>query len=208
MTVIFRTPNPGICKECHPLYWNGMPTNNDRYCDNSCLGCDDGDTFPVCDVQTRTVHANVCYARCAGVDENDVINGTCEAKFEKELKAECPECGSQECKFIGTHRYCHCKICDNREDPVCGTDGRTYESVCVLERTNCEYPELNVRFDYNGKCNAIVVDVSDNCDFCNFGGSCVNGMCNCDFFCDATLHHPVCGSDNVTYRQCFQTVIN
>jgi hypothetical protein len=68
--------------------------------------------------------------------------------------------------------------CDKSYSPVCGSDGATYDSKCVLERTAC-LEELNLEIDYNGECST-------------------RRPITCPKFCNRMLA-PVCGSDGVTY---------
>jgi len=76
--------------------------------------------------------------------------------------------GSMECQMI----------CDETYSPVCGSDGATYYSKCVLKRTAC-LRGLNLEIDYNGECN-------------------VRPSRKCPKFCNRMLA-PVCGSDGETY---------
>lgn len=43
------------------------------------------------------------------------------------------------------------KICERTLDPVCGSDGKTYGNLCVLEDArDCKNPDLKVAYD--GEC--------------------------------------------------------
>jgi len=67
-------------------------------------------------------------------------------------------------------------ICDKRYSPVCGTDGTTYASKCVLERISC-LRGLDLEIAYDGECKPVK---------------------ECPKFCNRMLA-PVCGSDGETY---------
>ncbi|XP_069683188.1 PI-actitoxin-Avd5a-like [Periplaneta americana] len=45
--------------------------------------------------------------------------------------------------------------CTRQMDPVCGTDGVTYDNKCLLEAEN-ECHDKNIRVDYEGECSQIV----------------------------------------------------
>ena len=201
----------GVCKVCEPVYWSGEPTNNSRYCQNSsCRQCPvDPTEASVCDYSTKITYRSECFAKCSGASERDLVEGTCEEQFRAELLNDCPECETKECKFSGSEKICSCSICPDVDQPVCGSDGQTYPSNCVLLRTNCENPKLNVRKLHDGKCgtggnvhsNEVIVD----CDVegCEYGGVCIGGSCDCDFECSESMYNPVCGSNGITYtNQC------
>jgi hypothetical protein len=44
-------------------------------------------------------------------------------------------------------------ICIETSDPVCGTDGRTYQNLCKLEVANCEDLEKDILKSYDGECD-------------------------------------------------------
>nr|XP_045585768.1 four-domain proteases inhibitor-like isoform X2 [Procambarus clarkii] len=43
-------------------------------------------------------------------------------------------------------------VCILNYDPVCGTDGTTYPNACALGIEACNFPELNIKVDYDGEC--------------------------------------------------------
>ncbi|KAL0901465.1 hypothetical protein ABMA27_006716 [Loxostege sticticalis] len=87
--------------------------------------------------------------------------------------------------------------CEPVVRPVCGTDGRTYDSACFLDRQAC-LDNRDVRVAYIGPCGS-----ENPCAraTCPWGGACVSrggtAQCACPV-CDATLA-PVCASDHNTY---------
>ncbi|XP_072942741.1 agrin-like isoform X4 [Epargyreus clarus] len=87
--------------------------------------------------------------------------------------------------------------CEEVVRPVCGTDGRTYDNPCLLERASC-LDNRDIRVAYMGFCGS-----ENPCAraTCPWGGACVTrggtAHCACPV-CDATLA-PVCASDHNTY---------
>ncbi|XP_060806535.1 agrin-like [Amyelois transitella] len=87
--------------------------------------------------------------------------------------------------------------CEAVVRPVCGSDGRTYESPCLLERASC-LENRDIRMAYMGTCG-----VENPCAraTCPWGGACVSriGTAQCACPVCAPALAPVCASDQNTY---------
>ncbi|XP_013176798.1 PREDICTED: agrin-like isoform X2 [Papilio xuthus] len=113
---------------------------------------------------------------------------------------ESVKCGVRERCLLDAHGVAVCACgapCEDFVRPVCGTDGRTYDNPCSLDRTSC-LENRDIRVAYMGPCG-----VENPCAraSCPWGGACVSrsgaAQCSCPV-CDATLA-PVCASDHNTY---------
>ena len=76
------------------------------------------------------------------------------------------------------------RICNRMLAPVCGTDGETYGSKCMMEMLSCEAGK-NITVAYDGECKPEDTAKSFN-------------LQECPRFCPRILD-PVCGSDGATY---------
>ncbi|CAB4061570.1 unnamed protein product [Lepeophtheirus salmonis] len=133
----------------------------------------------------------------------------------------CYSC-SQTCKWNEDCLYseksgkslCSCPECpsagNEEEDPVCGTDNITYDSVCSLRASTCSKKRGNdVRVKYPGVCRTIKYEKPIPCgkSSCDFGAVCEeDSYCVCSVTCKEEEQFPkyyagaVCGSDGRTYE--------
>ncbi|XP_022255732.1 agrin-like isoform X2 [Limulus polyphemus] len=102
--------------------------------------------------------------------------------------------------------YCHCQdSCNEIFAPVCGNDGVTYMSECVMSMSSCTQ-QRTIFVKHQGPC-----DIKDPCEEmeCKFGAECrpsIDGRraeCICPKKCatygDSRGSRPVCGSDGKDY---------
>lgn len=127
-----------------------------------------------------------------------------------------PSCETTKCRYgkVCKIRYgkpkCLCPSCHTpdlkRHQPVCGTDGNTYNNECEFRRMTCKNGGLsNVEIDYEGSCQT-------GCDnvVCRKNRTCVVDVYNVPscVSCEAlynsksnfTRHDPICGADGVQYQ--------
>ncbi|XP_041425259.1 agrin isoform X3 [Xenopus laevis] len=144
---------------------------------------------PVCGSDKRT-YGNPC----------ELQSTACTLKKEITIlhKGPCDRCGK--CQFgaiceAETGR-CVCPTeCVPSAQPVCGTDGNTYESECELHVRACTQ-QINLQVAAQGDCKTC------GNTLCIFGAKCVNSQCVCPT-CERQPYLPVCGSNGVSYaNQC------
>ncbi|KAM8862490.1 agrin isoform 9-T9 [Spinachia spinachia] len=82
--------------------------------------------------------------------------------------------------------------CVESHQPVCGSDGSTYDSECELHVRACKQ-QMDLRVVGQGECKTCGSTV------CAWGAICVKNKCECPQ-CSSEGHAPVCGSDGVTYK--------
>ncbi|KAK6622158.1 hypothetical protein RUM44_001965 [Polyplax serrata] len=116
-----------------------------------------------------------------------LCNG-CESK-RCEFYSVCESDGSGEAKCV-CPSSCH-EV--SQSVPVCGTDGKTYQSECELRQHSCRTQQM-IAVAYRGDC--------DLCQGvkCKFGSRCVAGDCVCPINCSySESSELVCASNMVTY---------
>uniref|UniRef100_T1JZW6 Agrin n=1 Tax=Tetranychus urticae TaxID=32264 RepID=T1JZW6_TETUR len=95
--------------------------------------------------------------------------------------------------------HCVCpKVCIRDDRPVCGSNGKTYESECELQMASCHL-QINLTVAHHGSC---APNLCKNVD-CKFDSECLEGECVCNFNCDSEPEESVCADDGLTYaNQC------
>uniref|UniRef100_A0A8C3LAK7 Agrin n=1 Tax=Chrysolophus pictus TaxID=9089 RepID=A0A8C3LAK7_CHRPC len=166
----------------------------------------------------------VCPASCSGVAES-IVCGSDGKDYRSECDLNKHACDKQEnvfkkfdgacdpCKGILNDMNRVCRVnprtrrvellsrpenCPSKREPVCGDDGVTYASECVMGRTGA-IRGLEIQKVRSGQCQH-----QDKCkDECKFNAVCLNrrgtARCSCDrITCDGT-YRPVCARDSRTY---------
>ncbi|XP_034551694.1 agrin isoform X2 [Notolabrus celidotus] len=82
--------------------------------------------------------------------------------------------------------------CVNSHQPVCGSDGVTYQSECDLHVKACN-EQMDIRVVSQGECKTCGSTV------CAWGARCVQNKCECPQ-CIGEALSVVCGSDGTTYN--------
>ncbi|XP_053201782.1 agrin-like [Panonychus citri] len=99
---------------------------------------------------------------------------------------------------------CVCpKVCIRDDNPVCGSNGRNYESECELQMASC-LQKINLTIVHHGSCISSLCKSVD-CKTVDEPGKCLEGQsCDCNQFnCQIEPIEPVCGDDGITYaNQC------
>uniref|UniRef100_A0A668A9S5 Agrin n=1 Tax=Myripristis murdjan TaxID=586833 RepID=A0A668A9S5_9TELE len=81
--------------------------------------------------------------------------------------------------------------CVESHQPVCGSDGTTYDSECELNVRACK-EQMDLRAVSQGDCKTCGGAI------CSWGARCIKNQCECPV-CTGQVISPVCGSDGLTY---------
>ncbi|XP_059168954.1 four-domain proteases inhibitor-like [Physella acuta] len=177
-------------------------TDVDTSCSNRCAS---SAKDPVCGSDGKT-YENLCTLRFKNC-HNSVEN-----QITVKYRSRCMT--SEDC----------IKPCDEWGTPVCGTDGKTYASECVLENSNCyRIHQTPVQVEYLGKCKCDLACTKEQEPVCASDGGTYTNICemevvsclkpdlnirlnhtgrcknNCQNMECETLRIQVCGSDGKTY---------
>uniref|UniRef100_A0A8C2BKC9 Agrin n=1 Tax=Cyprinus carpio TaxID=7962 RepID=A0A8C2BKC9_CYPCA len=191
-------------------------------CDESCTNCSFG---AICDTQTgRCVCPKGCLETRQPVCGSDGMTYENECKLNVEActkqldlrvvaHGECKTCGSTVCSWGArcVQNQCECQQCTGQPvNPVCGSDGITYDNDCELRLVSCK-KQRKIDVAKPGVCDEDCGSGgsgsgSETCeqDRCQrYGGSwdddTEEDRCVCDFSCQSVPRSPVCGSDGTTY---------
>ncbi|CAG0890931.1 unnamed protein product, partial [Cyprideis torosa] len=144
---------------------------------------------PVCG-SDGTTYDSPCHLRRLTCLQNAVVDishqGVCGTGSDPCVEHKCPFGGV--CESRNNRPICNCRPCTNSEGPiVCGSDGKTYKSLCHLKFQAC-YSRLPITLVREGTCEG-------GCDVttCGFGARCemVDGRALC--ICPSAVHCPVLG---------------
>lgn len=81
--------------------------------------------------------------------------------------------------------------CPNNGQPVCGSNGKTYDNACKLRADSCRFG-VYVRVASQGRCSCRKTGCSKPYE------KCYGDHCRCPQAC-LSVYRPVCGSDGRTY---------
>ncbi|XP_028848509.1 agrin isoform X3 [Denticeps clupeoides] len=176
-------PSPCLKKKCHfgaaCVVQNGEPVCE---CPNACPQARE----PVCgsDGQTYGSRCEMHAMSCALQKEIHVLRpGPCvESCLNCSFGGICD----------GQTGKCVCPTeCVDIHQPVCGSDGVTYENECKLNVKACT-KQLDLKVVAREECKTCGSTV------CVFGARCVKDKCECPQ-CQDRPYKPVCGSDGTTF---------
>ena len=112
--------------------------------------------FPVCgsDGVTYVNPGSLDIASCnSGGAVEKVKDGKCKEKIDPCTNIACSH-PLQKCIASADGKpMCNCRLakCTTNLQPVCGTDGQTYDNECMMDVFTCQANKI-VSVDYDGKC--------------------------------------------------------
>ncbi|XP_031566740.1 agrin-like [Actinia tenebrosa] len=186
---------------------------HDGVCDNVACGSKSCPPFSVClsDQCTCPLYcppSNITVCGSNGktyLNECNLRKEACEMKSNLGVlhQGKCYDpCDALKCQYGSTcvrhankTASCVCPTCNLRYEPVCGNDGLSYFSECLLLRKAC-LAGTTITVVYRGRCSCPDTN-------CQYGSRCEvreDGLqvCTCPEKCPLT-YDPVCGSNRKTY---------
>ncbi|XP_016340249.1 agrin isoform X5 [Sinocyclocheilus anshuiensis] len=159
--------------------------NSEPVCECSDVCPQDQD--PVCGSDGHT-YSSSCQMKAMGC--------ALQKQIQMQHKGPCADESCTNCSFgaicdAQTGRCVCPKGCLETRQPVCGSDGMTYENECKLNVEACT-KQLDLRVVAHGECKTCGSTV------CRWGARCVQNQCECQQ-CTGQPVKPVCGSDGTTY---------
>ncbi|XP_070562238.1 agrin-like [Ptychodera flava] len=161
--------------------------------------CSEADNFLVCGSDGNN-YDNECELR----------KMACQSKTDIHIQNQgpCDPCDGVECKKgsvckIDDDRSAHCRCrdkCRSDNQPVCASDGQTYDSECLMQREAC-VKGIDLQVVSRSPCTR----ANNPCDVvdCPFGSCHIDpdsgASCVCHDVCPR-IYKPVCGSDGVSYN--------
>ncbi|XP_052397370.1 agrin isoform X3 [Carassius gibelio] len=145
------------------------------------------DQDPVCGSDGHT-YSSSCQMKAMGC--------ALQKQIQMQHKGPCADESCTNCSFgaicdAQTGRCVCPKGCLETRQPVCGSNGVTYENECKLNVEACT-KQLDLKVVAHGECKTCGSTV------CSWGARCVQNQCECQQ-CTGLPVKPVCGSDGTTY---------
>ena len=165
---------------------------------------------PLCATDGRT-YRNLCHMRKAGCQKRKLLRvrnaGHCKPD---PCKTHSCCCGAV-CRVNETnYASCSCDFtCSQQSNPVCGSDGKTFNSPCDLRLAACREQNMKLTQVSNGPCNGPGTTSSPGTQsaspcahqICSFHATCIveGGLAKCVCPVCSVTRTPVCGSNGMTY---------